>query len=134
MERIPIPVVIAILLNRRRVFLMKRARTKALAGQWEFPGGKVEVGEPPEAAIRRELFEELPLRVRALALFGAYSHVYDLSEGLTHYVLIAYRANVRDGPWSRAGRWMGARALATGDLVAGSRSIVQSLLEKKLVR
>ena len=134
MERIPIPVVIAILLNRRRVFLMKRGRTKALAGQWEFPGGKVEVGEPPEAALRRELSEELELRVRTLTLFGASSHVYEFPGGPVHYVLLAYRATVRDGPWSRKGHWMNAEALAAANVVAGSTRLASDLIGARLVR
>lgn len=134
MERVPIPVAIAVLLNRRRVFLLQRPSDKPLAGQWEFPGGKVEVGEPPEDALRRELREELGLAVNRLTVIGAYSHVYDLPAGPTHYVLLAYRAGVRDGPWSRAGRWMDARALVAAEVVAGSRPIVRDLVESRLVR
>jgi len=131
--RVPIPVVIAILLNRRRVFMVKRGRTRPLPNQWEFPGGKVEVGEPPEAALRRELREELDLKAGRLVLFGAYSHVYDLPEGPVHYVLLAYRANVRDGGWSHSGLWMDARALEKARVLEGSRPIVSDLVDARLV-
>ena len=133
MERVPIPVVVALLRNRGRVFLLRRARGRPLAGQWEFPGGKIEVGEAPVKALRRELREELGLRVGRLALFRTYSHVYDLPEGPVHYVLLAYRADVRDGVWSSAGRWMAARALRAANVVAGSRPIVEDLLAAKAV-
>src|SRR5206468_8649769 len=123
-----------VLLNRGRVFLMKRPKSKPLAGQWEFPGGKVEVGEPPVATLRRELREELGLRVARLVLFDANAHVYDLPGGPVHYVLITYRANVRDAAWSNQGRWMDARALARAPVVAGSRSVVSRLLASRLVR
>lgn len=134
MDRVPIPVVIAVLLDRGRVFMVKRSKSKPLAGQWEFPGGKVEVGETPVAALRRELREELDLRVRRLALFGAYSHVYNLPGGPVHYVLIAYRANARPGPWDRAGAWVDADAAKRRAIVAGSRPIVADLLAAKLLR
>jgi 8-oxo-dGTP diphosphatase len=51
-----------------RVLLQRRAAGRAMAGLWEFPGGKVESGEKPEAALARELEEELGLAVRPEAL------------------------------------------------------------------
>ena len=133
-ESVPIPVVVGILLNRCRVFMVRRARTRPLPNQWEFPGGKVEVGESPESGLRRELREELGFAVRRPVLFGAYSQVYEFGDGPVHYVLLAYRANVRDGPWSRSGRWMDARALGNVRVVEGSRAIVSDLVDARLVR
>jgi 8-oxo-dGTP diphosphatase len=46
-----------------RVLISKRPEGKALAGLWEFPGGKIEAGERPEAALIRELKEELAIDV-----------------------------------------------------------------------
>ncbi len=46
-----------------RVLLAKRPEGKAMAGLWEFPGGKVESGEIPEKALVRELFEELTIKI-----------------------------------------------------------------------
>lgn len=133
-DALPIPVVIAVLVNRHRVFMVRRARTRPLPNQWEFPGGKVEVGEPLVHALRRELREELGLRAGSFVLFGAYSAVYDLPEGLEHYVLLAYRANVREGTWSRRGRWMDARALRSARVVEGSRALVSDLVRARIVR
>jgi len=62
-----------------RVLIAKRPEGKALAGLWEFPGGKVEAGERPEAALIRELGEELGIEVTeaCLAPFVFASHAYD---------------------------------------------------------
>jgi 8-oxo-dGTP diphosphatase len=62
-----------------RVLIAQRPEGKSLAGLWEFPGGKVEAGETPEAALIRELGEELGIAVKAdcLAPFVFASHGYE---------------------------------------------------------
>ncbi|MDM7458872.1 MAG: (deoxy)nucleoside triphosphate pyrophosphohydrolase [Paracoccus sp. (in: a-proteobacteria)] len=62
-----------------RVLLAERPAGKAMAGLWEFPGGKVEPGETPEAALIRELHEELGIDTWAscLAPLTFASHGYD---------------------------------------------------------
>jgi 8-oxo-dGTP diphosphatase len=62
-----------------RVLIAKRPEGKSLAGLWEFPGGKVEQGETPEAALIRELQEELGINVErsCLAPLTFVSHAYD---------------------------------------------------------
>jgi 8-oxo-dGTP diphosphatase len=62
-----------------RILLARRPEGKKMAGLWEFPGGKVNPGELPEAALARELKEELGIIVapRDLAPFVFASHAYD---------------------------------------------------------
>ena len=71
-----------------RVLIAKRPRGKQLAGLWEFPGGKIAKGETPEAALIRELKEELGIDVAAncLAPLTFASHGY---AGF-HVVLLLY--------------------------------------------
>jgi 8-oxo-dGTP diphosphatase len=61
-----------------RVLLAQRPAGKAMAGLWEFPGGKVEPGETPETALVRELREELGIDTQAscLAPLTFASHAY----------------------------------------------------------
>jgi len=62
-----------------RVLIARRPEGKAMAGLWEFPGGKVAGGETPEAALVRELEEELGIDTResCLAPIAFASHRYD---------------------------------------------------------
>ncbi|MDA8870862.1 (deoxy)nucleoside triphosphate pyrophosphohydrolase [Rhizobiaceae bacterium] len=62
-----------------RVLLAQRPKGKAMAGLWEFPGGKVDAGESPEAALIRELAEELGIETKAacLAPLSFASHAYE---------------------------------------------------------
>lgn len=61
-----------------RVLLAQRPEGKALAGLWEFPGGKVEPGERPELTVIREMREELAVEIDepCLAPFAFASHPY----------------------------------------------------------
>lgn len=62
-----------------RVLLTRRPPGKPMAGLWEFPGGKIDPGETPEAAIIRELHEELGITVpvKCLAPLTFASHAYE---------------------------------------------------------
>ncbi len=78
-----------------RVLLTRRPEGKPMAGLWEFPGGKVEAGETPEAALVRELDEELAIDVteNCLAPFSFASHRYDDF----HLLMPLYVCRVWDG-------------------------------------
>ena len=72
-------VAVALIDGDGRVLIAQRPEGKHLAGLWEFPGGKVEAGERPEAALVRELNEELGIDVTEACLspFVFTSHAYE---------------------------------------------------------
>jgi ADP-ribose pyrophosphatase YjhB (NUDIX family) len=71
----PVPAVVAILVDRGRVLLGRRAR-EPYAGTWDLPGGFLEGGELPLPGLRRELREELGVGIRRAVLVGFASDRY----------------------------------------------------------
>ena len=71
-----------------RVLLQRRAPDRAMAGLWEFPGGKVEAGEIPEAALIREIGEELGVALNSESLAPAC--FASASVGARHMILLLY--------------------------------------------
>ncbi len=69
-----------VVIERGRVLLTRRKEGAHLAGMWEFPGGKVEPGEDPRDALRRELEEELGIDVRVGEIVDVAFHRYDDAE------------------------------------------------------
>lgn len=69
-------VVAAVIEREGRVLIAQRRPMRQHALKWEFPGGKVEPGEAPEAALVRELEEELGIRARVDAEIGRYEYQY----------------------------------------------------------
>jgi A/G-specific adenine glycosylase len=95
-EKKPIPhyqVVAAVLHCGERVLIQRRPSKGLLGGLWEFPGGKIEAGETPAAALERELHEELGLSIQVGECLGEYKHAY------THFkvTLQAFHASISAG-------------------------------------
>ncbi|MFY2789312.1 (deoxy)nucleoside triphosphate pyrophosphohydrolase [Rhodococcus sp. KRD162] len=120
-------VVAAALTEDGMVLLAQRARPVELAGRWELPGGKVEPGESEQAALARELREELGVEC---SIGAALRGDADLPGGL---VLRAYRAELISGTPAAlehsALRWVDAEALARMDLVDADRLWIPELRE-----
>ena len=82
--------VVAAIIERadRRILIGQRLRADTSPLKWEFPGGKVEPGEAPEAALVRELTEELDIRAQVGAEIERYQYQYP---GRAPILLIFYR-------------------------------------------
>lgn len=71
-----IEVTAALIRRGNRILIARRPATDHLAGLWEFPGGKIEPGEAPEACLRREILEELRLDIKVGSYFTDSTYQY----------------------------------------------------------
>lgn len=118
MSLAPLRVVAAVLVDPQgRVLIAQRPPGKWQAGRWEFPGGKLEPGEDEEAAVRRELAEELGIRVEALRRLGEVSHDYgDRAVNLGLWMVSRYDGEP-GGLDGQALKWVTAASLPAEDLL-----------------
>jgi 8-oxo-dGTP diphosphatase len=96
----PIAVVAAVIRNKSgQILLARRPDTHLVAGGlWEFPGGKIEAGESPEEALRREIKEETGIVIKVHGLIDLVSYVYDVSStSKVHILLMGYFAEFVGG-------------------------------------
>ena len=88
-----IRVVGAVMVRGDRVLCAQRGPLGSLPGKWEFPGGKLEGGESPRAALAREIDEELGIRITVGAHLDTTTHPYPFAS----VTLDTYFAEIRDG-------------------------------------
>jgi 8-oxo-dGTP diphosphatase len=89
--RAPVLAVGAVVHSEKGLLLIRRGREPG-KGLWSIPGGRVETGEGPEEALKREVFEECHLEVEVGQLVG---FVERLGEGY-HFIILDYLAELRD--------------------------------------
>lgn len=126
----------ALLDRENRILLAQRPEGKALAGLWEFPGGKVEAGETPEESLIRELSEELGVTATApcLAPLTFASHTYeDFHLLMPLYVCRRYEAppglGLGPGREGQALKWVKARDLRNYDMPPADDPLIPHLID-----
>jgi 8-oxo-dGTP diphosphatase len=113
-----------------RVLLSQRPAGKALAGLWEFPGGKLEPGEAAEAALRRELFEELGIRVGSCRPLLQLQHEYPERHVELLVWLVGHYDGEARGLEGQALRWVSVQELPALDLLPADLPIIEYLARK----
>lgn len=122
-------VVAAVIRQGQRVLLTQRLPGRPRGLLWEFPGGKVEAGETEEVALRREIEEELGLRVAVGQRLGCLRHHYaDLELELSYYDC-RILAGKPQALQCRAWAWVAPAEVEEYPLAEADRRIWQALHE-----
>jgi len=126
----PLIVVAAALVDpASRIFVQRRPAGKAMAGLWEFPGGKLEPGEAPEAALVRELREELGIETQTACLAPVTFGTGDINGRpllLLLYVCRKWSGMVRPTEASDS-RWLHSQDLFALDMPPADKPLVAML-------
>jgi 8-oxo-dGTP diphosphatase len=128
-------VVTAIIERRDRRFLIgQRRRDDTSPLKWEFPGGKIEEGESPEAALARELLEELGVTLEKCAEIGRTRHKYgSASEELE---IRFYAARIKEGSITPLAfeqiAWVPPKELGNYDFLAANSPLIAQLATGRL--
>lgn len=98
--------------DQKRVLITQRAATWSLPLQWELPGGKMEPGESPTAALERELVEEIGARVVVGRIWDVLFHAYPAFD----LVMLVYACRLAPGEVARIVEVADLAWVATSDL------------------
>jgi 8-oxo-dGTP diphosphatase len=128
-EKKKLKVVAAVINDKEgRVLIAQRGSGMKFQGKWEFPGGKVEEGESLEAALQREIKEELGLDIELGEDLLSWMHIYDFAE----IDFIAFNAIVKGGDLKllehQDARWVELKKIADYDWVEADLKLVAKLL------
>ena len=122
-----IRVVAGIIIKGNTILIARRAAHKAMAGKWEFPGGKIEEGESPERALEREILEEFGAVIRTDRYMSSNRHDY----GDFQIELLAYRASYIQGDFELTDHdqiaWVSKDELSNYDLAEADIPLTEHL-------
>ncbi len=123
-----IPVVTGLIMKGSKVLVGLRPEGKNLAGQWEFPGGKIETGESPEEALARELREELGIEAEIGNIIYAGTHSYGETGILLLFYVVKYWKGEPKNIHHREIKWAELEELNTLDIPGANRKLLPHIL------
>ena len=125
-------VVAGLIIGDGRVLITQRRADQSLPLQWEFPGGKVEPGEAPVAALVRELREEIGVEVAVGRIWDVLFHAYPAFD----LVMLVYACRIVAGEPRAVEvadlRWVLPGELPSWDILPADRPLVQRLVDEGL--
>jgi 8-oxo-dGTP diphosphatase len=127
-------VVAALILKDGKVLVCQRTRHQSMPLKWEFPGGKIEDGEQPRDALRRELEEELGIDARVGDEVARIRHDYKNggSVELRFYVVNEFTGELENRIFKDV-RWAKRSELPKYDFLEADRELVKDLATGKII-
>ena len=123
--------VAAIIINKNRILIGKRKDEDIGGGKWEFPGGKIEIGETNSKALERELYEELGISAKIGKELMNYEHMFKTTiYNISFMEIIDYDGEIRNNAHSEI-KWVKSSNLLEYDFISGDDRFIQSFLESK---
>lgn len=110
-----------------QIFITQRTETSHLAGYWEFPGGKLKCDETPEEALKRELFEEIDIRVHQASYVTTIEHEYSDRKIRLHVYLVEQWDGEPYGKEGQCSTWIAQNDLNCDDFPEANRVIIEML-------
>jgi 8-oxo-dGTP diphosphatase len=127
-------VVAALILRGNEILCCQRTEHQALALKWEFPGGKIESGETPVQALRRELEEELGIIAQIGREITQVLHMYQNGNSVNlHFYVVERYDNELQNRIFRDVRWVERSDLPSLDFLDADKELVQKLAAGELV-
>lgn len=115
--------------SQQHIFITKRPEGTHMAGFWEFPGGKLEQGELPEAALIRELEEEIGIIVTEYEQFHRVDHEFEDRIITLYFFIVSAWDNEPYGKEGQDSRWVEQKALVADEFPPANRIIVEMLTQ-----
>jgi 8-oxo-dGTP diphosphatase len=127
-------VVAAVIEKSGKLLVCQRTRHQTMPLKWEFPGGKIEEGEQPRDALRRELEEELGIHAKVGDEIARLQHTYPNGAAveLRFYVVREYAGEMENRIF-RDVQWSAPKDLASYDFLEADASLVKDLVAGKLL-
>ena len=113
--------------SQGRLLIGERPQGKAYAGQWEFPGGKVEPGEAVFEALVREFREELNLQVEAAHALFSCVHAYPDRQVELHFWRVTDYRGEAQGVEGQNLQWVHSDDLASVNFLEGNRALLEKI-------
>jgi 8-oxo-dGTP diphosphatase len=127
-------VVAALIVRKDRVLICQRTEHQPMPLKWEFPGGKIEIGEQPPEALRRELQEELGIEATIGEEVACVQHQYSGGTALELRFFVVHQwQGAIDNRIFRALRWARRADLSRYDFLEADRRLVSDLAAGKLI-